>query len=162
MPKHNKTFSLKTLLFMLALASLVTFYFTYERRAELALPAAHYDCLLDHSELKAAVDSIPENERPHMLRGPNPDYQWVEQNLLVVNDEAASEATLSFATNRATSKQLLRLLEEISLYAFRFETSASSGFQDWDSLDYKMSLIKESVDAVMNAPDAFNANGTGD
>ena len=113
-------FSIRSLLGLVTLAAILVAFFSFERTAELRLPqnGSDPDLLVQSfrsdATIRALVKSIPEPERPRLLRGENPDYQWLKQNISTAIDPTTREVTVSIATRRATSAQLRRILDSFS------------------------------------------------
>ncbi|QEG22706.1 hypothetical protein [Mariniblastus fucicola] len=134
------TFTLRALFAMVAFAAGLSFYFTYERTAVLRLadrsPPEDVDVLINgvlkkgvysslsaeerakklkgRAILRSVVGKIADHDRPRPLRGADPDYEWLDQNLMIAADSETNELELSISTRHATTLQLKQLLNEFS------------------------------------------------
>lgn len=166
-------FSVRSLLGLVTLAAILVAFFCFERTAELRLPqnGSDPDSLVQSFRrdaiIRALVKSIPEHERPRPLRGKNPDYHWLKQNLSIAIDPDTREITVSIATRRATSAQLRRLLESFSGVKVVTVIETQSRSTCWgsffgDTISKAQSRIATVLPALGDAADQAGSQATGD
>ena len=147
----KRTFSLKSLVAALAIASVWTWWVTHDRSATLPLSKFQSEQFqIDDSTFRFAVKSIPTHELPRSLRSQDPDLSWLKQSLSVETDPKTGVISLSISSNRGTKSQFLTLLHKIVVYTQPPTMMASSSISS-----YRQSLEERVADAVQTVDDLF-------
>lgn len=165
-------FSIRFLLGLVTLASVLAAFFSFERTAE-RLPRTNGDpdslaeTFRSDAVIRALVKSIPEHERPRLLRGGNPDYEWLKQNLSTSISPATREITVSISARWATSVQLRRLLDSFSrikVVSVMEKQSASARWSRFlsDTFSDVHSKITTVIPGSGDTADQVHSQATGD
>ena len=153
MQPSRRTFSLRFLFVILAISSIGICYVTHDRTATLKLSAYESEKFeINDENLLFAVESIPPDELPRSLRSGNPDLKWLKQSLTITTNVNSDEVILSISSNRATTMQLITLLDQIAIYGQpATEVGSYSSIYQKRSLDERISDAVEIVDELFDA-----------
>ena len=125
---------------------------THDRTATLKLSAYESEQFeINDKTFLFAVESIPRDELPRSLRSENPDLNWLQQSLTITTNLDSDDIVLSISSNRATTMQLITLLDQIAIYGQpATEMGSYSYTYQKRSLDERISDAVEIVDELFD------------